>query len=276
MNTNYLIYIIWNVNPVFIEIMGREIRWYGILFALGFIVGHYIMSKIFDIEKIDIKNLDALTYYMIFSTIIGARLGHCFFYEPEYYFSNPAEIIAIWKGGLASHGAAIGILLALWLYSRSRPNQPYLWIVDRIVITVAFAGVCIRLGNLMNHEIIGKPTNLPWAFIFTLVDNQPRHPSQLYEAIAYALIFFFLYRLYFKKYTTQTPHGLLLGWFLVLVFGVRILVEFLKEDQVANEQDLVLIPGLNMGQNLSIPFVLLGIYLIYRAYQKHQTTKVNE
>lgn len=272
---NLLNYITWNVNPVVIEILGREIRWYGILFALGFVVGHYLMTKIFQIEKIDIKHLDSLTYYMIFSTVIGARLGHCFFYEPEYYLSNPAEIIAIWKGGLASHGAAIGILLALWLYSRSRPEQPFLWVVDRIVITVAFAGVCIRLGNLMNHEIIGKPTDLPWAFIFTLVDDKPRHPSQLYEAFAYAFIFIFLYRLYFKKYTTQTPHGLLFGWFLILIFGVRILVEFLKEDQVANEQDLVIIPGLNMGQNLSIPFVLLGIYLIYNAYKKHQPNQLN-
>jgi prolipoprotein diacylglyceryl transferase len=267
---NLLNYITWNVNPVVIELLGREIRWYGILFALGFVVGHFIMTKIFEIEKIDIKNLDALTYYMIFSTVIGARLGHCFFYEPDYYLANPSEIIAIWKGGLASHGAAIGILFALWLYSRSRPEQPFLWIVDRIVITVAFAGVCIRLGNLMNHEIIGKPTDLPWAFVFTLVDQQPRHPSQLYEAICYAFIFIFLYRLYFHKYTTQTPQGLLLGWFLVLIFGVRILVEFLKEDQVANEQDLVLIPGLNMGQNLSIPFVLFGIYLIYNAIKNYQ------
>ncbi len=268
-------YITWNVNPVVVEILGREIRWYGILFALGFVVGHYLMTKIFEIENIDIKNLDALTYYMIFSTVIGARLGHCFFYEPEYYLANPAEIIAIWKGGLASHGAAIGILLALWLYSRSRPEQPFLWVVDRIVITVAFAGVCIRLGNLMNHEIIGKPTDVPWAFIFKLVDDQPRHPSQLYEAICYAFIFLFLYRLYFQKYTTQTPQGLLFGWFLVLIFGVRILVEFLKEDQVVNEQDLVIIPGLNMGQNLSIPFVLLGIYLIYNAYKKYPSKSLD-
>jgi len=126
----------------------------------------------------------------------------------------------------------------------------------------------------MNHEIIGKPTNLPWAFIFTLVDQQPRHPAQLYEAICYAFIFIFLYRLYFKKYTTQTPQGLLFGWFLVLIFGVRILIEFLKEDQVTNEQDLVIIPGLNMGQNLSIPFVLLGIYLIYNAYKKSEHSKL--
>lgn len=260
----------WTVDPVIIELFGREIRWYGLLFALGFILGHIIMSRIFQMEGIDLKELDILTYYMVVSTVVGARLGHCFFYEPEYYLSHPEEIIAVWRGGLASHGAAIGILFALWLYARSRPKQPYLWIVDRIVIVVALAGVCIRLGNLMNHEIVGKPTDVPWAFVFSLVDDKPRHPSQLYEAFCYLLIFGFLYRLYFKKYQQSTPQGLLLGWFLVLVFGVRIAIEFLKEDQVANEQELVLIPGLNMGQNLSIPFVLIGMYLIYRALKYHQ------
>ncbi len=250
----------WSVNPEIFSVWIFSIRWYGLLFALSFLVGFKIMDWIFKIEKKSEKDLNDLVWYMIIGTVVGARLGHCLFYSPMYYLSNPLEILAIWHGGLASHGAAIGILIAMYYYTKSRKGISYLWIFDRVVITVALAAVFIRLGNLFNSEIYGKPTNGNWGFIFTAVDNIPRHPTQIYEALAYLLIFIFIFLLY-KKYTTKIEEGLLFGYFLVGIFGFRIFVEFFKENQETFESSL----PLNMGQLLSIPLVILGIYLIRRA-----------
>jgi prolipoprotein diacylglyceryl transferase len=158
-----------------------SVRWYGLLFAASFVIGFQIMNWIFKIEKKSEKDLNDLVWYMILGTVIGARLGHCLFYNPEYYLSNPLEILKIWQGGLASHGAAVGILTAMYLYSKKKVGQSFLWILDRVVITVALAGSLIRLGNLFNSEIIGIPTDLPWGFVFTLIDEIPRHPAQLYS-----------------------------------------------------------------------------------------------
>jgi len=248
----------WNVDPEIFHIGIISIRYYSLLFMLSFIVGIYIFQWVYKRENKPKEALDPLLIYMLLGTVIGARLGHCLFYDASYYLSHPIKIFKVWEGGLASHGAAIGILLSLYLFSRKHPDQPFLWLVDRIVITVALAGSFIRLGNLFNSEIIGKPADVPWSFVFERVDNIPRHPTQIYESIAYFIIFVILFRIY-KKYGSATPRGYLLGLFLVLVFGFRFFVEFLKENQVAFESGM----ALNMGQILSIPAVIGGIILIY-------------
>ena len=228
------------------------------LFASGFFFGYLIMQRIFKHEKLPIKLLDQLATYMIVSTVIGARLGHVLFYEPTYYLGNPLEILKIWNGGLASHGAAIGILVALYLFSRKN-KKPYLWVVDRIVIVVALAGFFIRMGNLMNSEIFGIETVVPWAFIFVQIDNIPRHPTQIYEGLSYLAIFGYLYWYYWKTDGKPRP-GFIFGMFLILLFTVRFFIEFVKVTQVGFEAGMVL----NMGQWLSIPFVLVGLYLVFR------------
>ncbi len=199
---------------------------------------------------------------MIFGTVIGARLGHCLFYNPTYYLSNPIEIIKVWEGGLASHGAAIGIIIAIYLFSNKKKNYSMLWILDRIVIVVALAGTFIRLGNLFNSEIIGIPTDVSWAFIFTAVDNVPRHPAQLYESIAYLIIFVILFFVYYKG-IEKNRTGLLFGLFLVLVFSFRFFIEFVKENQSGFEAGM----ALNMGQLLSIPFIIAGIVFISKSFK---------
>lgn len=264
-----LLFIRWDVDPAIVEIFGREIRWYGLMFAIAFLLGSNILAKIFKIEGKPEKDLDKLTVYVIIATIIGARLGHCLFYQPDYYLANPVEILKIWEGGLASHGAAIGILTALYLYSRSRPGQPFLWVTDRVVIPVALGGGFVRLGNLMNSEIVGQPTDLPWGFIFVRNgEDFARHPTQIYESVFYFFTFYVLWRIY-RKHQTKLPQGALLGLFLVMVFGFRFLVEFVKDNQVPFEDRL----PLNMGQILSIPAVLGGLWLMARAWKKEANTQ---
>jgi prolipoprotein diacylglyceryl transferase len=249
-------FITWNVNPEIFRIGNFAIRWYGLLFALSFYFGYIIISKFFKKEKIPDELLDKLTIYMVIGTIVGARLGHCLFYEPDYYLSNPVEILKIWHGGLASHGAAIGILLALYIFSK-KTKKNYLWILDRIVIVVALSGFFIRTGNLMNSEIIGNSTNVPWAFVFTRIDNIPRHPAQIYESLSYLLIFIFLYQYYYKKNGTPM-RGFLFAMFLILIFSARFLIEFFKEIQVNFERNM----NLDMGQLLSIPLIITGIIIL--------------
>lgn len=218
------------------------------------------MEKIFKNENRPIDDINDLMWFMILGTVIGARLGHCLFYNPDYYLSNPLEIIKVWKGGLASHGAAIGILTAIYFYSKKKKNQSLLWVMDRVVITVALAGFFIRMGNLFNSEIVGHPTDVAWAFIFTSLDNIPRHPAQLYEALFYLSSFGILLFLY-KKFDGKFKDGYLFGIFLILIFGFRIFVEFFKENQTYFEEGMIL----NMGQLLSIPLVIGGFYLLYNA-----------
>ncbi len=251
--------IIWDVNPVLFEIGNLSVRWYGLAFAIGFAVGLYIFQKMFDHEKVNKTWVDKAFIYVVIGTVLGARFGHVFFYEPAYYLDNPGEIIKIWHGGLASHGAAIGIFIAGWIFSKRVSKKPVLWILDRIVVATAFAGCMIRLGNLMNHEIIGIPSNLPWAFVFTRVDDIPRHPAQLYESISYLIIFALLMHFYWKT-NKKNESGFLLGVFFTLVFSARFLIEFIKEDQVSFESGM----ALNMGQWLSIPLILIGLFLIFR------------
>jgi prolipoprotein diacylglyceryl transferase len=255
--------IYWDVSPDIFSIGPFVIRWYGLLFALSFIIGYQIMFVFFKKESKPDTVLNDLVWYMILGTVIGARLGHCFFYNPAYYLANPLEILQVWKGGLASHGAAIGILLSIYLFVKKHKEFSYLWIFDRIVITVALAGFFIRMGNLFNSEIIGKPTDLPWSFVFAAVDGVPRHPAQLYEAIAYLIIFIVLILYYFRN-AGKFKNGLIFGWFLVTIFASRFFIEFVKEKQTYFEEGWTL----NMGQWLSIPLVLLGVYLLLRKDKK--------
>lgn len=252
-------YITWDVSREITSIGPFTLRWYGLLFALAFVFGFIIMTRIYKLEKRPQSDLEQLSIYVILGTVIGARLGHCLFYDPSYYLSNPLEIIKVWEGGLASHGAAIGILIALYLFSKKKKDQSMLWILDRLVIVVALGGALIRLGNLFNSEIIGVQSDVSWAFIFTSVDDLPRHPAQLYESIAYFISFVILYFIYLKKRETLKT-GFLFGLFLIFIFGFRFIVEFIKEDQSTFEAGMLL----NMGQMLSIPFVILGLYYIFR------------
>lgn len=251
--------ITWSISPEIFSIGPLHIRWYGLLFATSFILGFKIMEWIYTKEKKNLDDLNDLIWFMILGTVIGARLGHCLFYNPEYYLSNPIEILKVWTGGLASHGAAVGILIAIYFYAKKKKDQTFLYVMDRIVITVALAAFFIRMGNLFNSEIIGQPTDLPWAFIFTSVDDIPRHPTQLYEAFSYLASFFVLASVY-KKSDGKFKEGLIFGIFLIWIFGFRIFVEFFKENQSRFEQGMML----NMGQLLSIPLVVFGLYLFFR------------
>jgi len=357
MLSSFLSYIVWDASPSVIEGFDR-LRWYSLLFALGFIISQQIMVYFFKKENKDAQLVDKLTIYMVLATIIGARLGHVLFYEPQKYLSNPLDILKIWEGGLASHGAAIAILLALWIYAKNTPGQSYLWVVDRIVIVTAMTGALIRMGNLMNSEIGGKDTGSDVGIVYardaeeilstlqvpilsieaykpedraselqgngivpvnfdleiakgnftkenlTTILSQnikyaltefpssqeflaesptsplqfevkeeanryvvkvktfgrAKHPTQIYEAGTYFLIFILLLSLWIK-YKSQLPDGLLLGLFLILVFGSHFLWEYFKEAQVSFEEGM----QWNMGQLLSVPLVLLGIFLVFKA-----------
>ncbi len=266
----HFLIIPWDVNPEIFRIGSFAVRWYGLLFASSFLFGYIIMYRIFKNEKLGEAVLDRLTIYMAVGVVVGARLGHCFFYEPSYYLSHPAEIFMIWHGGLASHGAAIGILLAIWLFVR-KEKKDYIWAMDRIAIVVALSGFFIRMGNLMNSEIYGVETTLPWGFVF-LRNHEvaPKHPTQIYEALAYLAIFVLLYRIYWSKKGTHIQ-GLLISLLCILVFTARFFIEFVKENQVAFESGM----KLNMGQLLSIPFIIMGIIGLYLSlkYKKRAVFK---
>ncbi len=264
---NHLInFINWDVSPEIFNLGPVSVRWYGLLFALSFVFGYMILTRIFVKEGKPKEDVEQLSVYVIFGTVIGARLGHCLFYNPSYYLSNPIEILKVWEGGLASHGAAIGIIIALYLYSRKKEEQNLLWLLDRLVIVVALGGSLIRLGNLFNSEIYGVETQVPWAFIFPNgagAGMVPRHPTQIYESLAYLIIFVILFITYNKRRKIFN-NGFLFGLFLILVFTFRFFVEFIKAVQEPFEADI----PLKMGQWLSIPFVLIGIYFFIRGFPK--------
>lgn len=352
--THLLNYILWDISPEIPLFGDFAIRWYGLLFAAGFLVGQQIMHYIYRKEGKSEKDLDALLMYMIVGIVLGARLGHCLFYEPNYFLKHPLEILMVWKGGLASHGATVGVIVAIWLYAK-KYKMPYFYLADRLLITVAIGGCFIRLGNLMNSEIIGKPTDASWAFVFahsreevltetypeyinqtnvaslqkdtvvngttyTLlqlnihfntrktdekiarnftenilpqlfsrgevakhfaflkndIDYQlttqkgelisqvqvwgiPRHPAPIYESLATIFTAFLLFAIWWK-YKENTPYGVSTGLFLTIIFGLRFVWEFMKENQVDFEENLIL----NMGQILSIPVILFGVILLAR------------
>ena len=275
----------WSVDSEIIDGF-RTPNLYGLLFVTGLVIGYFVVKRMFKKENISDDVLDKLVVYMILATIIGARLGHVLFYGPYFdkfengflvergYFSHPEDIIKIWEGGLASHGAAIAILISLFVFSRKISKKPFLWILDRISAPIATGGTFIRLGNLVNHEMVGDVTSVPWGFRFlhhdcsfpydcTWEQIPVRHPAQLYEAICYFIAFLILLFLYWKKDKWKQP-GFVFGSFLVLIFFARFVVEFIKLGQTARDETLFL----NTGQILSIPFVLAGILLIFNASKK--------
>ena len=264
--------IVWDMNPEIFPSLFENLplhpRWYGILFAIAFMAGFKIEEKIFAKEKLNPEWVDSLFLTVLIGTILGARLGHVFFYGWEYYSQHPGDIIKIWEGGLASHGAVIGVILSLWFWSKRVSKKSWLWILDRTVLAMAFGGSLVRLGNFFNSEIVGIPSDMPWAVDFVLLgDGIPRHPAQLYESIAYMITFIVLYQGYWK-YGKGKNQGFLFGTFMVLVFGFRFIVEFFKENQEAFEASMTL----NMGQWLSIPVVLTGLYFIWKSNQKTDST----
>lgn len=260
-------FIIWDVNPEIFTIpyFDHPVRWYGLSWALGFLFSQQIMYYIYRKEGRPASEVDTLTLYVVIAAVLGARIGHFLFYEPAVFMTDPLQILLPPYSGLASHGAGIGVLIALWFFSK-RMNVRFLWIVDRMVIITALTGCLIRLGNLMNSEMVGLPTDMPWGFIFVEYDGIPRHPAQLYEAIYCLILFLFMFFTWKKKYTTL-PNGLLTGWFLIILFSLRFFDEFLKLNQVTFEADLIL----NMGQILSIPYVIGGIIILIRVYRKRNT-----
>ncbi len=273
-----LLAIHWSVDPVIFSIGSFGLRWYSLLFVSGFIIGWYLFRWFFRREGVPEKLLDPLLYTLLIATIVGARLGHCIFYQPDYYFGSWEgflEIFMPWKGGLASHGGAIALLLGMWWFSAhygKKNDFDFLWIMDRLVITVAFAGCLIRLGNLFNSEIYGDVTSLPWGFVYELRgETEPKHPTQLYEAFSYLILGLVLLWVYAKK-LDKVHRGFFFGLFLVGCFGMRFLIEFIKEPQVEFEQSM----ALNMGQILSIPFVLAGVaLLVYAAVSRKPAAVVH-
>ena len=259
----------WNIDPVIFKIGPLELKWYSLLFVAGFPLGYWLFDRFYKRESVDTKLLEPLLYALLIGTIVGARLGHCLFYEPSYYLTREhwVEILKVWKGGLASHGGAIGVMLAVWWYVRrygKKNGFDLLWVFDRLVIAVAFAGCLIRLGNLFNSEIYGDVTDLPWGFIFEWRgETLPKHPTQIYEALSYLLLGIFLLWNYNKR-LDRRYRGWLFGVFFTGCFGMRFLIEFIKEPQVGFEENMTL----DMGQWLSIPFVVAGIALLVYAYTK--------
>lgn len=267
---NYL-YITWDVNPIFVNIFGLEIAYYGILWAAAFGMGLWLMTKMVKREGLDPEITGSAFMYAIISTVVGARLGHCLFYDPEYYLANPLSILNIREGGLASHGAAIGLLIGIWLFSR-KWKTPYIWMLDRIGIVVTIGGALIRLGNLMNSEIYGTPTDKPWGFLFVHGGEKfygptgellPVHPTQIYEALAYLALFAILAHMYWRTKISDR-RGVMFGVFLIGLFLSRFMIESIKNVQATFEQEMIL----NMGQWLSIPFIIAGVVILIVALRR--------
>ncbi|TVR31661.1 MAG: prolipoprotein diacylglyceryl transferase [Balneolaceae bacterium] len=250
-----------------IETIGPiEPRWYGLMFAFAFISGYLVLTKAFNDAGRSQQDLDRLFIYILVATIVGARLGHVFFYEAEFYLRNIHLIPQVWIGGLASHGAAIGILIALYFYAKKTANTTFMWVADRVVIGVAIGAMFIRVGNFFNSEILGVPTDLPWAIVFEVAPSltaaeqmMPRHPSMLYEALIYVILFAILVSFYYK-YDKKPPQGSLFGIFLVILFSGRFMVEFTKETLASFMEGFMF----DMGQLLSVPFVLIGIWILWK------------
>ena len=271
-----LSFITWSADPTAftIPLLDKEIRWYGAFFALGFALGSWMVYKIWKNERLNIDWFDKLFFYVIVSATIGARLGHCLFYNPGYYLANPIDILKIWEGGLASHGGTLGIIIAIWIYSKKVTRMSMIWTFDRLVVPVGFVAAFIRLGNLMNHEIYGHPTGLPWGFRFIEnlpywehghppVYSVPSHPTQIYEALCYILTSLICLWMYWKR-KDYKYQGLIFGVFMIGIFLTRFFIEFLKNYQEDFEEGMLI----NMGQILSIPFILAGIWYLYKGLKE--------
>ena len=279
-----LLDITWTTDPAIFTIGSREIRWYALMFFIGYAIGYKIVQRMWKREGINPQWIDPLLYYTFFGMIIGARLGHCLFYAPGQYLSNPIDILKMWEGGLASHGGVTGIIIAIYFYSKKVSRKSMMWTFDKLVTPTGLVAALIRIGNLINHEIYGHPTDLPWGFRFidlkvrgnleawrqgaAPILTAPCHPTQLYEAFCYLLTFALCMWLYFKK-DAWKKEGLIFGVFMICIFTARFFIEFLKENQESFEDGMLL----NMGQTLSIPFILAGIYFVWKALSKKQELK---
>lgn len=279
-----ILQVIWDVNPEIFSLGPLSVRWYGALWAVGIFLALIIVSKIYKHENHPQEWIDKKFIYVVIGTVLGARLGHCLFYEwhllnepvkflgMTFKYGNPFlvkpwEMLYIWQGGLASHGGAIGILIAMYLFSKNVTHKSLIWGLDRLVIGAALTGAAIRLGNLMNSEIYGSVTDMPWGFVFVndpYGDGLAHHPTQIYEMLYCLVTFAITYWMYWKK-GAQRRVGLIFGVFLIGIFGTRFLLEFIKLDQEAFESGMIF----NMGQILSIPFIIWGLYLIFYYSKKH-------
>lgn len=273
--------ILWDWDPTLIMIGNLDIRWYGLMWAIAILAAERVCYFTFKREGLPSQTLESAFIWIVLGTFIGARVGHCLFYEPEVYLAEPWRIVTdIRNGGMASHGATIGILLGIWIFVK-RNHLPFIWGLDRIAIVAPLSGAIIRLGNLFNSEIVGYPTDLPWGFQFprciedryleSLADVPARHPAQLYEALCYLLTFALIMWLNYRKDLGRRRPGFLFGVAMIGIFLTRFFIEFLKERQVAFEESM----ALDMGQLLSIPFILLGIYMIARSFWRPEVKDVN-
>ncbi|MCL1932333.1 MAG: prolipoprotein diacylglyceryl transferase [Candidatus Azobacteroides sp.] len=272
-------FITWNVSPVAFNLpLVGEIRWYGIAFVLGFMIGLWIVQKIWKHEQLKDDWYDKLFFFVIIATVVGARLGHVLFYNPSYYFSHPLEILNVREGGLASHGGTLGIIIAIWIYSKAVTHRSMLWTLDRLVVPVGFVAALIRFGNLMNHEVYGHATNLPWGFRFienipswlngyAPVYSVPSHPTQLYEAACYILTALVCLHMYWKN-KDYKYEGLIFGVFLIGIFLSRFFIEYFKNVQESFENSMIQSVGLDMGQLLSIPFIIVGFWFAYKGWKE--------
>ncbi|MEX2641681.1 MAG: prolipoprotein diacylglyceryl transferase [Balneolales bacterium] len=244
-------------SPVIERIGPITLRWYGILFACAFLTGYLLMQRIFHHAGKPQMLVESLLTYILIATIVGARLGHVIFYDLSYYLANPGQILAVWQGGLASHGGAIAILIALWLFVRNHREVNFYWLADRLALVAIPGGAFIRLGNFFNSEIYGIPTEVPWAVIFARIDMIPRHPTMLYESLLCIGVFIILWSIY-KSYNYRPPEGLLTAVFMIVLFTGRFLLEYTKVEQADFAADWLV----GMGQLLSIPFIIFGIWLL--------------
>ena len=272
------LFITWNPDVVALDLGFIAIRWYSLFWAIGLISVYLLMHRLYRQQKISEEQFEPMFMYCFLGILIGARLGHCLFYEPGYYLSHPLEMLlpvrdVPGKGwtftgyeGLASHGGTLGLMIALWLYAK-HVKLRFLHVLDNVAIVTPICACAIRLGNLMNSEIIGRPTDVPWAFIFEKVDMLPRHPGQLYEALCYA-IFFGIHWFFYRRYPQKVGSGFFFGLCLFLIFASRIFIEYTKENQEAFEDGMLL----NMGQLLSIPFVVLGLYCMFKSSRAAEKT----
>ena len=271
MGTN--LFIVWNINPDLLKLGTISIRWYGFLYAVAFYAGYKVLAYIYKTEKISHKDLDKMSWRLVISILVGARLGYLLINWPKDLLSNPLSIFVFWEGGLSAFGGAIGIMIVVYLYVREKRSKSFLWLMDRLVLPVAIGGAIVRLGNLMNSEIYGRQTSMPWGFKFVrnianigqpVSDVIPRHPTQLYQSILLLLIFIFLFNLY-KRKRKQMKSGMLLGLFMFFAFLSRFLLEFCNEVQTPYGNTLIKQLGLNFSQVLCFPFIILGIFFVIRA-----------
>ena len=272
-----VLYILWHPSVEIFRLGGFSLRWYSLCWLIGLLLAYLIVKHLYKEQKVKNELFEPVFIYCFFGVLIGARLGHCLFYEPDYFLSSPTRFIEmivparrmpdgswLFTGyeGLSSHGGVIGILIAMVIYCK-QTKLSFWFVLDNLGIACTVTGCFIRLGNLMNSEIIGKPVDLPWAFIFERVDMQPRHPGQLYEALAYLCIFIVVWLIH-KKHLEKVGTGFFFGLCLVLVFTFRFFIEFVKDVQEAFEADMLI----NMGQILSIPFIIIGAYCMTRKKRK--------